>query len=161
MEQKSSPPRRLRVLFATDEMETRSALVPALRADGHAVVSAAGPTELVFAIEVVCEHLGPMPDLLVLDVDMRQGAVLDVLNLYGAKLAEVPVLLLLGANAEEMSVHPGLDYHTVGVFHKPLDLDDLRTAIANLEVWKRAARARRARDGRARLALEPGSDPGD
>lgn len=136
------PVRGVRIVIASHDKKTVGPIVAALRADGHSVLWVYGATELVFALEVVRDDMGVRPDLLILDTELGGAAIRSVLAEYEAVLALVPVFLILGSIAEEenaalvQSVSPV--FESPAIMRRPIDLDDLRTAVLNLEAWKRA-----------------------
>lgn len=122
-------PAGVQILIATDDLAAHRALVPALRGDGHRVVVVHGPMELVW----VLDRVEQMPDLLLLDLDMANGAVLKVLDLHEVPLETVPTFLFAGPSGGPWPAKARFD-----LLRKPVDPDDVRTVAVNLDRWRRA-----------------------
>ncbi len=130
----------LRIVLADANPTTRARLAESLRSDGHAVLEIVGATQLVFALQVVADGLGPTPDAVIVDVTMGDGAALELLESYKSTPI-APFVALLGphgAPKDYPRVDPG------AVFARPFDEYDLRTAILNAPLSQRFKSARRA-----------------
>ena len=126
--------RGLRILTLTTEVTARIELWNALRADGHDLICTQGLMEFVFALDVVNEGAGECPDLIILDGSSWAAAIPDALMWFGPPLQNVPVFVLSASAIAEAPTHSDVELH---FFPYPLELDDLRMAVMNVEAWQR------------------------
>ena len=120
----------LRVLVAEDDDEMRALLASSLREDGHTVVEVRDGRELV-------ARTGPGPegadayDLIVSDVLMPGANGLSVLARLQRE-ANPPHIVVITAFGDDDLHDWAASIGAVATFDKPFDVDDLRTAVANL-----------------------------
>ena len=121
------------ILVAEDDEDIRTLIAVALRRDGYDVVEAKSGAELL-------EHIGssmlfgescPAPDVIVSDVRMPGFTGLEVLAGLRDANWQTPILLIT-AYGNEDTYEEAQRLGASGVFDKPFDIDDLRTAIVNL-----------------------------
>jgi CheY-like chemotaxis protein len=129
------------ILVAEDDEDIRTLIAIALRRDGYDVIEARTGAELL-------EHIGssmlfgdafPPPDVIVSDVRMPGFTGLEVLAGLRDANWHTPILLITAYGNDE-TYEEAARLGASGVFDKPFDMDDLRTAILNLvptEVWAR------------------------
>jgi len=121
-----------RVLLAEDDAEMRSVVADALRGDGYEVVEAADGGRLL--VDVAAWFKGgdgaDSVDLIVSDIRMPICTGLQILAALRDAHWRTPVILMTAFGDETVRRHAeSLD---ALLFDKPFDLDDLRTAVANL-----------------------------
>jgi CheY-like chemotaxis protein len=120
----------LTVLVADDDEDIRSLVAEALRADGYRVIEARDGAELLEHLRGALDESGARPDVVVTDVLMPKLSGLGVLDALRRAQWNVPVILMTVLG--DGSVHTlARRLGAVGVLKKPLDLDDLRTAVLN------------------------------
>jgi DNA-binding response OmpR family regulator len=126
------------VLVADDDEALRSYIAHTLRKDGYTVVEAADGHQ---ALDYLAGVEYPLPpDVVLLDVRMRHLSGFGVLDALQRANVVVPVIVMsLLDDASVDVVAKGLG--AVGVLHKPIDVDDLRTAVLNAERVLAAARS--------------------
>jgi CheY-like chemotaxis protein len=119
-----------RVFIAEDDDDLRALMRAALERDGCDVVEARNGAELIDLLGLTVECPSTQPDVVVTDVRMPHFSGLGVLRTLRQAHWSVPVILV--------TVDPGpavqsdaKQWGAVAVFHKPFDLEDLRTAVAN------------------------------
>jgi len=119
-----------RVLLAEDNAELRELLGQMLRHDGFRVLEFGDGTRLL-------EYLGSMllrdrasecPDLLITDIRMPGATGLEIVGGLRRAHWSVPVILM-SAFDDEATRHAAKRVGGAVLFHKPFDLDDLRTAV--------------------------------
>lgn len=133
------PYRRLHVLVADDDDDLRALIAATLRGDGHAVVEARDGAELLERLDVAINSEDDTPDLLITDVQMPLLSGLGVLTALRRAHVSMPVLVItVYADASIRAVVERLG--AVGLLLKPIDMDELRTAIVDAQ----AAFARRS-----------------
>jgi len=122
------PSSRLTVLLAEDEAELRDLLAQALRADGMRVMTVAdgdGVSDELLEGE-------DSPDVLVTNVRMPLRSGIEVLRSLRRRGSNLPVILITAfgeaINRAEVATLGG-----AAVLEKPFDIDDLKTALKNLE----------------------------
>lgn len=120
------------VLIAEDDDDLRVAMVMAMEADGYAVVAARDGLEALEYIEASLAQPDDvaMPDVLICDVRMPRCDGIALLRQLEGR-ARIPAVVITGFANHELED----DAHRLGaawVFDKPFDLDDLRTAVANV-----------------------------
>lgn len=123
-----TPP--VNVLVADDDEDTRSLVAETLRADGHRVTEANDGAELVEILRDALDGLTVRPDVIVSDVRMPKLSGLGVLAELLRAQWNVPVVLIT-VLADESVRTVARRLGAVGVLKKPLDLDNLRTAVLN------------------------------
>jgi CheY-like chemotaxis protein len=120
MAQPTARPRH-RILVAEDDDAMRAILVEAIRSDGHEVLAASDG-------EGASALLAARPALVLCDVRMPGRDGLWLVRTVRAVAPDVPVLLLT-AFPDEALLDRARELGAVGVFAKPVDLDDVRTAV--------------------------------
>jgi DNA-binding NtrC family response regulator len=125
-----NPPR---LLIADDDDDLREMLAGVLRLDGYKVLEARDGTELLQQIVATDEEDGTVDpvDLIITDVRMPGWSGLQVLSGVRRKDWAIPVMLITAYgdhDTEEEAQRLGV----AAFFRKPFDLDDLRTAVANV-----------------------------
>lgn len=148
--------RAFTIFLAEDDEDLRALLAAALRGDGHAVVEAKDGAELMRLLSDALEDARKAPDVVIMDVLMPFCSGLGVLTALRRVQWNLPVVVMTALRHESMH-----DYArrlgAAAVFAKPFDVDDLRTALLNLQrVHVRATR--RAQTGSLR-ANPPSSRP--
>jgi DNA-binding response OmpR family regulator len=116
------------VLLVEDDAISRKALAALLAADGYAVIAVASGTEALAVLEARTVAI----DLVVADLglpDVPGAAVVEALR---ARHTDLPVLVLTGREADDPVVRELVRRPLVAYAPKPVDLDQLTTAIAAL-----------------------------
>ena len=122
--------RRITVLVADDDDDMRELVATVLQADGYAVVEARDGAELLARLEEGIEDPASRPDVVVADIMMPKLSGLGVLDALRRAQLHFPVLLMTAL--EDASIHiVARRLGALGVFRKPFDMDDLRTAVVN------------------------------
>jgi CheY-like chemotaxis protein len=129
MEGRSGP---FRVLLAEDDAEMRRVVGDALRGDGYEVVEAVDGGRLL--VDIAARLKGGdgagSVDLIVSDIRMPICTGLQILAALRDARWRTPVILMTAFGDEAVRRHAeGLD---AVLFDKPFEVDDLRTAVANL-----------------------------
>jgi CheY-like chemotaxis protein len=124
--------RRFRVLVAEDDAEMRHVVADTLRDDGYEVVELVDGGRLLvdIAAYIKAGGEGAAVDLIVSDIRMPICTGLQILEALRAAHWHTPVILMT-AFGDAATRKRAEDLMAV-LFDKPFDLDDLRTAIANL-----------------------------
>jgi DNA-binding response OmpR family regulator len=121
-----------RIVVAEDDSEMRRLVVEALRKDGYDViaVSDGGRLLVTLAHELVAPEGTELADLVVSDVRMPVCSGMQILEQLRAARWRVPVILMTAFGDAATREHARM----LGalLFDKPLDLDDLRTAVASM-----------------------------
>ena len=124
---------RPRILLAEDDEEMRRLLSTTLSRDGFEVIEAKDGNDLIRLIgDQIFEGRGePGIDLIVSDIRMPGLSGMNVLA--GLRKADwaTPVLLITAFGDKETH-QEARRLGAVGVFDKPFDLDDFRTAVMNI-----------------------------
>ena len=118
------------VLVADDDEDLRSLVAETLRAEGYQVVEAHDGAELLDHLRGSLDGSRTRPDVVVTDVLMPKLSGLGVLDALRRAQWNVPVILMtvLGdGSVDTLAKRLG----AVCVLRKPLDIDDLRTAVLN------------------------------
>jgi two-component system response regulator HydG len=118
---KSEPPepeRHVCVIVADDDDDVREVVATILRCDGYDVHEAHDGAE---ALALAQTHHA---DLFVSDVRMPRVDGLDLVERLRELGSTTPVVLMTAYNAK---APPGV----YAIFHKPFEVDDLRTAVMN------------------------------
>jgi CheY-like chemotaxis protein len=118
----------MNILLASCDDMTRAVAATALRNDGHTVNEAADGIEL---IGLLCDP-GATPDLVVMDLLMPYCSGLGVLTALRRARSRLPVILMTGLRHGSILQYARA-LGVVTIFPKPFDLDDLRSAVAELE----------------------------
>jgi DNA-binding response OmpR family regulator len=113
-----------RILLAEDDAEFRSLLALVLAGDGYAVEQVADGTAFSVRVREQADC-----DLIITDVRMPGASGLDVVSRLRRGGSQIPVIVLTALRDESTQQHALLLGATL--FHKPFDLDDLRTAVLN------------------------------
>ena len=114
----------MRVLVIDDDADVRSVVARALRADGHAVVTA---EDLNSAGERVVEGT----DLIVLDLRLPDGFGIDLCRELRAEGSTIPILLLTALTQVALRVQ-GLDAGADDYLAKPFAVPELRARVRAL-----------------------------
>lgn len=114
----------MRVLVVDDESDVRSVVARALKADGHAVSTAAD-------IESARERLLAGADLVVLDLRLPDGFGLDLCRELRAAGCTTPILLLTALTRVALRVE-GLDAGADDFLGKPFAVAELRARVRAL-----------------------------
>jgi CheY-like chemotaxis protein len=120
----------MRILVADDDEDVRALVADTLRADGYDVLEAADGVELLARLEEALDSPEHRPDVVLTDVMMPRLSGLGVLDALRTARLHFPVILMTVLKDESVHV-VARRLGAVGVIHKPLDADDLRTAILN------------------------------
>jgi two-component system, response regulator, stage 0 sporulation protein F len=122
------------IFLAEDDDDQRSIMSLAQKSDGYDVIEAKDGTELLDLLAMASAVPAMRPDVIVSDVLMPGYSGLGALAALRESIGRVPVILITALRDNEVA----RDAQRLGacaVFHKPFDLDDLRTAIMNASVW--------------------------
>ena len=126
----------LNVLLAEDDAEMRHFLYAELRAAGHLVATMRDGTEMIEALSEMSKLSLGIPDAIIMDVRMPGYSGLHILAALRAARWSTPVILITAFG--DQRVHDeGARLGAAVVFDKPLDIDDLRKALLNLELTDR------------------------
>lgn len=137
----SPSPFRSRVLYADADRVRSRRVTSALRADGHDVIDIVGPTQLLFATQIVADGFAPAPDAIIVDASLGDGAGLEIIR--GLRdLVEESALVLLAPEPDWSGYD---DLQPCIVLAGPLDDDDLRTLLLNAPLHARSRAFRRGR----------------
>jgi len=121
------------ILIADDDDDMRSLVADTFRSDGYTVIEARDGAELLYRLEHAFDDPRALPDVVVTDVMMPQLSGLGVLDALRRANLHFPVILM--TVLADNSVHTvARRLGAVGVLQKPLDFDDLRTAVMNAVV---------------------------
>jgi len=129
---RGAPPRCLTILLAEDHAEMRHYLYAELRADGHHVSTTGDGNEMMHALTSLSELPIAMPDAIIMDVRMPGCSGLQILAALRAARWTTPVILIT-AFGETKLHEEAARLGAAAVFDKPFDVDDLKTALRNLE----------------------------
>jgi two-component system response regulator (stage 0 sporulation protein F) len=119
------------ILLAEDDVAFRQLLATVLRQDGYEVIEAGDAGELVAYMARSLSGSGAVarPDLVITDVRMPGMSGLDAMTaLQHARYAS-PFIVITGFGSAETHAAARVA-GAVAVFDKPLDIDDLRRAVA-------------------------------
>jgi two-component system cell cycle response regulator CpdR len=124
--------RPFRILVAEDDAEMRRLVTDALRDDGYEVVELADGGRLLvdIAARLKAEPEGDDIDLIVSDIRMPICTGLQILEALRQAHWRTPVILMT-AFGDDATRKQAESLRAV-LFDKPFDLDDLRTAVANM-----------------------------
>ena len=124
--------RPFRILVAEDDAEMRSVVADTLREDGYDVVELADGGRLLVDIAARMKEGadGDAVDLIVSDVRMPICTGLQILEVLRQAHWHTPVILMT-AFGDRATRKRAEDLLAI-LFDKPFDMDDLRTAVANL-----------------------------
>jgi len=124
--------RGLNVFLAEDDAEMRHLLYAELRAAGHVVSPMRDGTEMIEALSEMSKLPFGTLDAIIMDVRMPGYSGLHILAALRAAQWSTPVILITAFG--DRRVHEeGARLGAAAVFDKPFDIDDLRTALLNLE----------------------------
>jgi DNA-binding response OmpR family regulator len=121
---------RPRILLAEDDADMRQLIVEALRRDGYDVVTASDGGRLLVALarQFAEDRVEPRVDLILSDVRMPVCTGMQILEQLRAADCKMPVILMtaFGDGTTRQRAH------ALGalLFEKPLELDELRTAVS-------------------------------
>jgi CheY-like chemotaxis protein len=118
------------VLVAEDDEDMRSLIANSLRIDGHHVVETRDGAELLDRLTEVLNDPSRRPVVIVTDVLMPNLSGLGVLAALRRARWDVPVILMTALNDESV-LTVAQRFGVVTLFRKPVDIDDLRTAVLN------------------------------
>jgi CheY-like chemotaxis protein len=121
-----------RVLLAEDDAEMRSVVADALRGDGYEVVELADGGRLLVDIAARLKSGDGVDslDLIVSDIRMPVCTGLQILAALRDAHWHTPVILMTAFGDDATRRHA--ESLSAVLFDKPFDMDDLRTAVANL-----------------------------
>jgi DNA-binding response OmpR family regulator len=125
-------PGPFRILLAEDDGEMRRMVADALRGDGYDVVELADGGRLLvdIAARLKAGVGGDSLDLILSDIRMPVCSGLQILSALRDAHWRTPVILMTAFGDEATRKHA--ESLSAVLFDKPFDLDDLRTAVANL-----------------------------
>ncbi len=127
------PSPRMRVLVADDDDDLRAFVFHALQSDAYEVDQARDGAELLVRLEQALDDPQKRPDVVLTDVMMPGLSGLGVLEALKRARLRFPVVLM--TVLKDDSVHVvAKRLGAVGVLKKPIDLDNLRTALMNARV---------------------------
>ena len=131
--------RPFRILVAEDDAEMRCVVADTLREDGYDVVELADGGRLLVDIAARMKEGadGDAVDLIVSDVRMPICTGLQILEVLRQAHWHTPVILMT-AFGDRATRKRAEDLRAI-LFDKPFDMDDLRTAVANLLPRDRSA----------------------
>ena len=121
-------PARTKVLIVEDDDELRRVLVEALEGDGAEVWDACNGA----VAERILFDDGGRFDVVVTDIRMPGRTGLELLRDLRARGSTIPVILMSGF-ADGASIAGQTASQRALLFSKPFDVDDLRTAVMNIE----------------------------
>ncbi len=125
--------RHKRILLAEDDPAMRRLIASRLRKAGCLVVEAQDGTEAMAKIaDALLEDPDGGFDLVISDVRMPGHSGIDLMACYRGPDLRVPVILITAFGSPELHKQ-ALRFGARAVFDKPFDLDDLITAVINLE----------------------------
>ena len=127
------------VLVVEDDPFLVRLIVWALRGDGYDVVVARDGREATDAIAstLLFDEGGRPPDLIITDVRLPGISGLSLLAGIRAHGWKMPIIVMTAHDIER--VRPEAErLGATAVFHKPFDVDDLRTAVMHLFAKKRS-----------------------
>jgi DNA-binding response OmpR family regulator len=114
----------MRVLVVDDEVDVRSVVSRALRADGHVVTTAEN-------LEAAREGARGGVDLIVLDLRLPDGVGLELCRELRARSATIPILILTASSQVALRVQ-GLDAGADDFLAKPFAVAELRARVRAL-----------------------------
>ncbi|HSQ65636.1 MAG TPA: response regulator [Polyangiaceae bacterium] len=125
--------RKPRVLVADDDDDMRALIVAALGEDGYEISEARNGRELLdrVAPSMLFDEASHAPDVIVTDVRMPGVNGLSVLAGLRDTGWATPIILITAFDKDQIRAQ-GSELGADAVFHKPFDVDDLRTAVLNL-----------------------------
>jgi CheY-like chemotaxis protein len=123
----------MRLLIADDDDDVRALVVNALREDGHEISEARDGAELLARLEEALDDPSVRPDVVLTDIMMPGLSGLGVLEALKRARMHLPVVLMTVLHDESIHV-VARRLGAVGVLRKPIDFDNLRTAIVNARV---------------------------
>jgi two-component system OmpR family response regulator len=129
----SSPRPALSVLVADDDEDMRTLIAETLRRDGHHVGEARDGVDLLERLGEALDDPSRRAVVVVTDVLMPNLSGLGVLAALRRSRWQVPVILMT-ALEDESVITVAERFGAVTVFKKPVDVDDLRTAVLNAQL---------------------------
>jgi CheY-like chemotaxis protein len=129
----NTPVTPARVLVADDDEDMRTLVAHTLRQDGYQVVEARDGVELLARLEKAIDGGAPLPDVVLTDVMMPGLSGLGVLDAIRRVQIHIPVVLMTVLKDQSVQI-VARRLGAVGVLGKPLDVDDVRTAILNARI---------------------------
>ncbi len=118
------------VLVADDDEDMRSLIANSLRVDGHHVVESRDGAELLERLTEVLNDPSRRPVVIVTDVLMPNLSGLGVLAALRRARWDVPVILMTALDDESV-LTVAQRFGVVTLFKKPVNVDNLRTAVLN------------------------------
>ncbi len=128
-----SPRPALSVLVADDDEDMRSLIAETLRRDGHHVGEARDGVDLLERVRETLDDPSRRGIVVVTDVLMPNLSGLGVLAALRRSRWQVPVILMTALDDESVTT-VAKRFGVVTVFKKPVDVDDLRTAVLNAQL---------------------------
>lgn len=119
--------KRPRVIVAEDDAELRRLIVISLEQDGYDVVDVGSGLELYDEVRRI-HRAGGMPELILSDIRMPGLSGLMLLRLMRHWGWRCPIILVTAFGSEE-TLNEAFELQATAVLSKPVDMDDLRTAV--------------------------------
>ena len=119
-----------KVFLAEDDPDMRALIRIALERDGCEVTEARDGAELIDLLGLTVECPSAQPDVIVTDVRMPNFSGLGVLRTLRQAHWDMPVILIT-VDPSAAVTSDAAQWGAAAVFHKPFDVEDLRTAVAN------------------------------
>lgn len=123
------------LLLVDDEPGVLLTLSMVLERDGYAVTTASSCAEAVAMMNV-----GRKFDVVITDLCLEKDDIGLQVAYHAAKLRPRPVILLITGFASVENARTALEMHVDHYALKPLDLDELRTALNRLVISRKAVR---------------------
>ncbi len=138
----SAPPERGRlVLVAEDDEDLRALIAAALRQGDYVVLEAGDGAQVLERLDAAIGSPDDMPDLIVSDVRMPNLSGFGVLAALRRAHVSTPVILITAfTDPSFRTVAERLG--AAGILRKPFDMDDLLTAVLNVQSAHHRARAK-------------------
>jgi two-component system NtrC family response regulator len=132
------------ILVIEDDAELRRLLDQALARAGYTVVAARSGGEAIdwLGLSVFDGTLENTPALIVSDIRLPDFSGLDLLDVMVGTLHDVPIILITGFPSPETS-RAAAELGAARVLEKPLELDALRAAVAEVLRERRGLRGPR------------------
>jgi DNA-binding response OmpR family regulator len=123
-------PRTARILVADDDLDTRSVVAAVLRHEGFDVIEAGSGAELLdhLGTSLMFEEPFARPDVVLSDICMPGFTGPEVLAALRDADSTTPVFLMTGLDEPSVAVDAAR-IGAAGVFHKPLDVDEIVAAV--------------------------------
>jgi two-component system, OmpR family, response regulator MprA len=116
------------VLVADDDGALRAALRSILAGDGYDVLEASDGAETLALLGAAADDVGPVPDIVVLDICMPELSGLGILSAMKRLAFPVPTVVMTAFSDRSVDVL-AQKLGALRVLHKPFDLEDVRSAV--------------------------------